>query len=641
MDKIPVIVTSMILLVVGMAGCGGWGGAEVTTQDSQVTAVLENSRLRVKFGRVQLGSGEPEDCITEFVIQSAEENQVDSHFNEGSVQTIASGKVLVDSPDNKGVRLVWHGASKIQEAYLEKDEPVLRLDYRKYPKWIVDIGAPGGITRAGEYAIYGAENWKRGPVLYPEKYYDLRNGDEPGPLSYNGWFIAGVYNPENGRGFGRVMPVEVVDVIKLLWGGGIEFLSFPGSGNQPFTGYLFAVTGGRDEILSLGKRIADEVGDTILGEVPVSMDKHISFEHTVVDTAYGGIRRVGDINGDGYPDIVHGYWYDGAPLSWYEYGEGGTWENHVIRKDYYPQTDNFDLGDLDGDGDLDVVIAKTDSARIVWYKNPGPAGDPGTDPWEEGLIGIHSDPTENYIKDIKVADFDGDGLMDVVSRAHVTVSVFRQLPGGRWEKVLYREIHPHEGMDVGDLDDDGDPDIVLNGFWLETPDEDLHGTWSEHSINEKWFSQTGDWTANNCKVYVKDMNGDDRVDVLLSHSERADYPVAWYGADNPSQGPWTEHVIDTVDFCHTLKAADMDNDGDIDVVVGEMEKSGDPDQVLVYRNQGNGTSWKKEIVTNHSIYSGVLADIGSDGDLDIVANRNWNEAPLEIWENCLLNSVSR
>ncbi len=637
MGKIFAFVISTVLMATAVTGCGRWGEAEVTTEDEEVTAVLENSQIRVNFGRVQLGSGEPEDCITEFVIKSADENQVASQFNEGSVQILASGEVIEDSPARKGVRLVWHGASKIQEAYLGKDEPVLRLDYRTYPKWIVDIGAPGGITKDGEYAIYGAEEWKQEKVLYPEIYYDVRDGDTPGPLSYNGWFIAGVYNPENGRGFGRVMPVDVVDVIKLLWGGGIEFLSFPGSGNQPFTGYLFAVTGGRDEILSLGKRIADEAENTILGEIPLSMEENIPFEHTIVDTAYGGIRRVGDISGDGYPDIVHGYWYDEAPLSWYEYMEDGTWQNHVIRKDYYPQTDNFELGDVDGDGDLDVIIAKTDSARIVWYKNPRPEGDPRTDPWEESLIGVHSDPSENYIKDIKAADFDGDGLTDVVSRAHVTVSVFRQLKDGGWEKVLYRKIHPHEGMDVGDLDRDGDPDIVLNGFWLETPDGGLDGPWREHVIDDKWYTQTGDWTANNCKVYVKDMNGDDRVDVLLSQSERADYPVAWYASENPRRGSWTEHVIDTVDFCHTLKAADMDNDGDIDIVVGEMEKSEDPDQVLIYRNRGDGISWKREVVANISIYSGVLADIGGDGDMDIVANRNWNQKPIEIWKNMLLS----
>jgi hypothetical protein len=139
-------------------------------------------------------------------------------------------------------------------------------------------------------------------------------------------------------------------------------------------------------------------------------------------------------------------------------------------------------------------------------------------------------------------------------------------------------------------------------------------------------------------VYIKDINGDSRADVLFSHSERQGYPVSWYEADKSDKEAWKEHVIHTVDFCHTLQAADMDLDGDIDVVAGEMEKSDDPDQVIIFLNDGDGLSWRKQVIANMSIYSGKVADIDNDGDPDIVANRNWNEPPLEIWENLIRNA---
>ena len=55
-------------------------------------------------------------------------------------------------------------------------------------------------------------------------------------------------------------------------------------------------------------------------------------------------------------------------------------------------------------------------------------------------------------------------------------------------------------MDVGDLDGDQDPDLVLNGFWLETPADPRIGTYAQHTIDEKWFTQSVGWESNSCKV---------------------------------------------------------------------------------------------------------------------------------------------
>ena len=79
----------------------------------------------------------------------------------------------------------------------------------------------------------------------------------------------------------------------------------------------------------------------------------------------------------------------------------------------------------------------------------------------------------------------------------------------------------------------------------------------------------------------------------------------------------------------------MDLDGDIDVVTGEMEKSDDPDQTVIFLNQGNALTWDKKVVTNNGIYSGKVADIDNDGDVDIVGNRNYDKPPLEIWLNAI------
>jgi hypothetical protein len=73
----------------------------------------------------------------------------------------------------------------------------------------------------------------------------------------------GVFNPQNGQGYGRVMPVEPVDIIKLLFEGrncGFEVFPYYNREHKPFDTYLFPVTGGAEGVLSLGQRIVDEMG---------------------------------------------------------------------------------------------------------------------------------------------------------------------------------------------------------------------------------------------------------------------------------------------------------------------------------------------------------------------------------------------
>ena len=78
---------------------------------------------------------------------------------------------------------------------------------------------------------------------------------DPAPLSYNGWMIMGVYNPDNNIGFGRVVPAETIRAIKLLWNKGFEL--FPN--NKEYTGYIYFFDNGEDGVLSPGKSIVDNL----------------------------------------------------------------------------------------------------------------------------------------------------------------------------------------------------------------------------------------------------------------------------------------------------------------------------------------------------------------------------------------------
>ncbi|MCC6698746.1 MAG: VCBS repeat-containing protein [Candidatus Hydrogenedentes bacterium] len=299
----------------------------------------------------------------------------------------------------------------------------------------------------------------------------------------------------------------------------------------------------------------------------------------------------------------------------------------------YPRADDLKLADVDGDGDLDLLT------RL----GPGPSSDDaGVAVWCENLgrgkrFATHRIGTSPaYVKDIVVADFDRDHRPDVALRMDGATQIWIQEKDRKWTEVIL--THPsHEGMGAGDLDADGDPDLVMNGFWFRTPDSPaaarMAAKYRRETIDAAWFNQKGDWTANSCKVAVGDFDRDGHQDVALSQSERPGYAVAWYrSTTSRGQGPWTRHDIAVVDYCHTLQAADWDLDGDTDLLVGGMTQSRHRGLKLLL-NAGGGTGWTSLVIQTNGSYSAECGDLDGDGDTDIVGIQDWNAAPTYLYRN--------
>jgi hypothetical protein len=332
-------------------------------------------------------------------------------------------------------------------------------------------------------------------------------------------------------------------------------------------------------------------GNICWGQPNLISSSRIPFSQRVLDTE-GGHTQIGDINGDGKNDIVvHNERY----LAWFRYP---VYQKKMIYKGNF-SGDRFSLSDLDQDGDLDLVSGKgrdDTNYQICWYENPRQT-DNVTSSWREHVVGTQG----QYIKDLMAKDMDQDGQLDIIVRSHgYTHIFFRQTDGWKPRRIN----HPFkEGMALADLDRDGDMDIVLNGFWLETPMNPRRGEFKQHTIAEKWFTQkSSTWQDNCASVAVGDINGDGLLDVLLSHSEKVGWPVVWYTVDSPAQartGPWREHVIAEVfDWCETLQAGDINGDGHLDVMAAKFERdhknpkymNKPPFPIVVFYNlQGDGS----------------------------------------------------
>ena len=154
--------------------------------------------------------------------------------------------------------------------------------------------------------------------------------------------------------------------------------------------------------------------------IPVMVDSSIagnypnSYTHQIVDESENRpvkpyIKLLGDISGDGKLDIVVAS-AKGSGAVWYSYPD---WKREAIRtKGTYSEEGK--LADMDRDGDLDIILPGPEG--VFWYENGLKKGEvdgvPGGAGWPEHYIG--SDGTN--VHDLSVADLDKDGYPEIVVR---------------------------------------------------------------------------------------------------------------------------------------------------------------------------------------------------------------------------------
>ena len=134
--------------------------------------------------------------------------------------------------------------------------------------------------------------------------------------------------------------------------------------------------------------------------------------------------------------------------------------------------------DINRDGAPDIVVPDTSNSagNLIWYENPrGHGGNPATDAWARRIIGS---PTY-WLHDVSIADLDGDGRPDVVTRSTTDnfdiVDIWAQgAPdaGGvpTWSRRQLINGPVGLGLALGDVDGDGKADLVTGGVWRHNPD---------------------------------------------------------------------------------------------------------------------------------------------------------------------------
>jgi hypothetical protein len=290
-----------------------------------------------------------------------------------------------------------------------------------------------------------------------------------------------------------------------------------------------------------------------------------------------------------------------------------TFDDQTISTALIQASDVY-AADLNGDGDLDVIAAATANIgigpNVTWYDNSNGQGRYSS----QKLI----DSGRTQFVSVYTGDLDGDGDQDVLaaSRRDDTIAWYENTDGKATfgeARVITRLADQARAVMAVDLDGDKDLDVLASSLiddeiaWYQNNGS---GTFGEQRI----ISDTANGPES---IHAADLDKDGDLDVLAANG--VDDEIAWYQNTDGKGTFSTKKVITTeADDASAVYAGDLDRDGDVDVLSSSYNDS----KIAWYENQdGKGKFGKQNVITSdavgaRSVYAG---DLDGDGDLDVMS----------------------
>jgi len=415
--------------------------------------------------------------------------------------------------------------------------------------------------------------------------------------------------------------------------------------------------------------VADMDGDGDLDAVAVSSigTDLVWYENLDGRGSFGYARRishvnitesivVADLDGDGDQDVAM-ISADPSRLVWYENtdSQGTFGPAIVVSESTYAAAALIDT-DLDGDGDVDLVAASPRRRWLAWFENETDCNDNGVNDGCDLFYGLSGDCNRNGLPDDCElaqgvdADCNGNGVPDACEQdcigsgrpdvCDIAAGVSEDCNGngipdecdlgkdGIYSDALPISTQPTSAPTgtAADLDGDGDVDILTpNGYrndinWYENLDGNA-SFGPRRAIPYLYRSVPS--------LVAADLDGDGDADILATSF--AHNQIAWFENTDGKGAFATWNVIaDDAGFPQSSFAADLDGDGDLDVLAA-IRGGG---KVVYYENtDGLGSFGSRKIISNDApgAHCVLAADLDGDEDLDVlwsgvaVAEVAWHE----------------